>query len=480
MTRIALLLAVAAAGGTLGAACPPPGPVSENGSYGLEGHGLATRLGFMPDVWMGAPVLVGERTCPTLACRQDGCGERIPADGGIDACVEQTVTGATRIDACVTFDTPGSVVWQVVPVACQPEPDAGVPLEADRFLFQALAAGEVVAEQRASLEETAGGLLDGGVISVEPAPPTGFGAARPELRIVEGGQAPVTAMLRAVDDGRLVAVEGDSLVLEQVTPTPQSVRVLDQWFLEADPGASARLRLATGTTSFDVATVEGVPLADAVSMELIAFYWGAPSALGERAPLAVHALVRDATGRVLDGAPVEWTLVQGDLATNSLTVELVGQSDDEDPVRRGPWVAVWDGCRPPSWRAGTTSALLRARLGALTEDVRLTWTLPPNLDGTQGDWMGTPSTLPADDEGFTRDPMCPPFPACGCASTRPGAGASLPVAAGLLATLLAVMSCATHVRRRRRGPTATPSAPSRKPLQSQADRAGPTTPPTPT
>jgi hypothetical protein len=83
-------------GALLCAACDPGGPISEQGRYALTDHGLAVRIGFLDDRWRGEPVLVGERTCPTLDCLQEGCDELTPPDGGIAACVEQTVTGASR------------------------------------------------------------------------------------------------------------------------------------------------------------------------------------------------------------------------------------------------------------------------------------------------------------------------------------------------------------------------------------------------
>lgn len=424
----------------LGVACPGDGPVvSEQGRFLLEEPGLATRTGFLSDLWAGGPVLVGERTCPNLVCLQRDCDERAPEDGGAAACFEQTVTGATFAQGCVEFDAVGDVIWALEPIACQPLPDAGVPLESDRFVFRAVAAADVLAEEQPGLARVARDLLDAGSLVAEPALPAGFGEPRSEVAILEGGQEPVTAALLTIENQSLVAVAGNALALEEMAPAPQSVRVLDGWFLEADPGASATLRLVRATASFDVTTVEGVPLTDVASMSLVALYWSDPDNPGSRAPAAVHALVQDAAGRALDGAPVEWTLVQGEVATNSVYAQLsVMPGDEQGPLRRGPWLMIADLCRPPSWRAGAASALLRARLGALTRDVRLTWTQPPDRD-VGNTWFGMPSTSPARDRGFTRDPACPPFPACGCASTRADTRAPPAVAAGLLAALFALL-----------------------------------------
>ena len=427
-----------------GAICPAANPVSEEGAFVLEEHGMATSTGYLPSVWAYEPVLAGEVTCPTLVCNQQDCAERAPADGGVAACFAHTVTGATVVGGCLTFDAEGVAIWALEPIACQPDVDAGVPLVGDRFLFGVVGPEDVVPEQAPKVEALAEAfMVDGGVIA-EPATPADFAAPRDELFIVEGGLAPVSAALIDVESGARVAVEGDSLVLEDVAPTPASVRVQGEWLLEADPGATAALRLVTNTARFDVATIEGVPLSAAASMSLFAFYWTDDEHPGATAPAAVHALVHDAAGRVLDGAPVEWTLVQGDLAISDLYRELGGiGGDDGVTVRRGPWMLVADACRPPSQRVGTTTALLRARLGELEQDVRLTWTLVPDVEGTT-DWIGIPRTAATEDEGFTRDPACPPGPACGCASAPANAPAPL-LAAGAVVVLASV--CARAKRR---------------------------------
>ena len=311
----ALLGALVTLGALLGVACPPEDlPVSEQGEFMLEDHGLATRTGFLPAGWSGGPVLVGERTCPDLVCLLQDCNERAPEDGGVAACFSHSVSGASFADGCLDFDAPGEVIWALDAVACQPEPDAGVPLVGDRFVFRAVGPEAVVPVQAPQIEALAAAFLaDGGVIA-EPAAPADLAAPRDELCIVEGGRAPVSAVLLAVEDQAAVAVEGDSLVVEDVAPTPESVRVQDGWLLEADPGATASLRLLTNAASFDVARIEGVPLGEAASMSLFAYYWTSPDEPGATAPAAAQALVQDAQGRPLDGAPVEWTLVQGDLA----------------------------------------------------------------------------------------------------------------------------------------------------------------------
>lgn len=437
-TVAALFGALATMGALLGVACPQAEPVSEQGHFRLEDHDLATRTGFFADGWWGGPVLVGERTCPQLACQQQDCSERAPEDGGVAACFAQTVSGAAFAEGCLTFDTPGDVIWALEPVACQPAPDAGVPLVGDRFVFRALGPEAAVAQQGPRIEQLAVEMMaDGGVLA-DPAPPADLAAPRDELRIVEGGQAPVSATLTAVEVQDLVAVEGDSLVVEDIAPTPDSVRVRSGWLIEAEPGATAALRLVTRSASFDVASIEGVPVAEAASMSLFAFSWTSAESPGVTAPAAAHALVLDPRGRRLDGAPVEWTLVQGDLAVSNLYSVFADADDEDDRVRRGPWMTVFDGCRLPSTRAGTATALLRARLGELQQDLRFTWTLPPDQQGNGG-WLSMPPTTPEEDQGFTRDPACPPFPACGCASTRTGGRAPPLSAAGPVAALLAVL-----------------------------------------
>ncbi len=414
--------------------------MSEQGYFVLPEHGLATTTGAQAGDWSGGPVLVGEVTCPRLACLSQDCDARAPEDGGVAACFAHTVTGATLASGCLTFDTAGQVVWALEPIACQPDVDAGVALVGDRFVFQAVSAGDVVTERRLPMEELAAAFLaDGGVIAV-PEVPGDLAAPRDELRIVEGGFATPSAVLVAVESGAVVAVEGDSLVVEDVAPTPEAVRVSNGWLVDADPGATAMLRLQTNAASFDVASIQGVPLSAAASMTLYAFYWSSPDAPGSTAPAGVHALVRDGAGRPLDGAPVEWTLVQGDVALSDSLLGLAGGAAPEGNVHRAPWLLVSDACRPPSARVGTASALLRARLGDLQQDLWLTWTLVPDLD-RDNPWLGLPSTAAVDDEGFTRDPACLPAPACGCAAAQGTRRAPLTGACVLL-VLAALLACA--------------------------------------
>jgi len=440
MARVVMLLAAATA--LVGSSCPPDLPLSEQGSFMLEEHGMATISGYLPSGWTDEPVLSGELTCPTLVCQQQDCSERAPEDGGVAACFAHTVTGATMTDGCLDFDAAGDVVWALEPIACQPDVDAGVPLVGDRFLFRAVAQDAVVPEQAPQLPALAEAFMaDGGVIAV-PEPPADFAAPRDALYIVEGGAAPVSAALIEIASGAHVALEANSLVLEDVAPTPEAVRNLSGWVVAADPGATATLRLVTNRARFDVASIEGVPLAAAASLSLYAFYWTSPEQPGSTAPAAVHAIAHDAAGLPLDGAPVEWTLVQGDLAISDL-VGAFGGAAAEPPLHRGPWHLVADSCRPPSARAGTSTALLRARLGELSQDLRLTWTIARDLESS-GSWFGIPPTAPAEDDGFTRDAACPPGPACGCSSAARGARTSLLGAAALAAALLGVLARATR------------------------------------
>jgi hypothetical protein len=113
---------------------------------------------------------------------------------------------------------------------------------------------------------------------------------------------------------------------------------------------------------YPLADVVGVAEDEVVSLEVFPVY------LPEgylREPIGARAVARDADGNLLWGAPVRWSLDEGDLAYGTL-----------DQLLPGPdYVLLDDDCLPPE-QGGARRAVLRASLGAHTATATLRWRTP--------------------------------------------------------------------------------------------------------
>jgi MYXO-CTERM domain-containing protein len=371
-----------------------------------------------------AALLPGTVTCPEIVCAAD-CP---PTANALD-CFDVGATGsAVETGGCFTLGDPGAASWTFDPVPC-PANDEGYAPVADRLVFDVIDPAAVTAaplDVEALVESS---LSPGpGVFPSDWHQPLGepwrLAAGSPftfHATLVGPGGAPVGYTI-AQGGAQLGPFDGTS---PELTNVPGGVQVA----IEA--GATAQLRWGVGARSWPLVDVVGVPRADAASIQVVVAYLA--DANGVLAPAGARAIVRDGTGRLIWGMPVDWTLDDGVLAVGDPYVALPGPD----------YVTLLDRCVPPSQNHGDHAAVIRATAGGLTAVGTVAWTVP---DGA-----------PDSDEGFVASEACPHTPetpedsgsyftgayyggfyddigwGCGCTSGAGSPGVSLVVVAAAVA-----------------------------------------------
>jgi hypothetical protein len=119
-----------------------------------------------------------------------------------------------------------------------------------------------------------------------------------------------------------------------------------------------------------VAEVEATPVDHAASLAITVAYEPEREPEQWAAPYAARALVRDAEGHMMLGAPVVWSLVEGHLA-------MVPGGDGDVVVGPPEYLSLADACVAPPAAPQARRAILRAELGTLVDEVELEWTAFP-------------------------------------------------------------------------------------------------------
>ncbi|MFY0540252.1 hypothetical protein [Nannocystis pusilla] len=107
-----------------------------------------------------------------------------------------------------------------------------------------------------------------------------------------------------------------------------------------------------------VVEVVATPVEQAASLEIVAAF--------AHEPLGARAIVRDGEGRVIVGAPVTWSLVEGELALATV--------NEFTPPE---YTMIGDDCVPPPTAPESRRAVLRAQLGELSDELEIEWTAKP-------------------------------------------------------------------------------------------------------
>lgn len=377
-------------------------------SWDTEAEHYIVSDGGLAQLGSPGPILAGTEVCPTLTCRGDECPVFEDTDVAIDECVAWEFEGDVidEADGCFTLGTAGEAVWTIAPTDCAV---AGTLLE-DRVVFEVVDPAQVEAmlPQRGEelVEEAAAGGAIVGEVPMDWRQPTDE-----PWRIVAG--SPFGLYPRLVDDGARSVVwrAQDAAIVATVIAGDAPSLVYDRAdgvTLTLRAGAEASLALETGGAAFPLAEVVGVDVSEAASLTIFALVYDmAPSGTEATMPMGARAIVRDADGHLLFGAPVEWEVTGA--------VQSVFEQSEYTP---GPdYVSLGDTC-PAAWpRKITRAATLTATLGDLSATTRLEWS--PGVDPD--------AEIPAD-----VDPAC--RNACGCAST--GGGALAPAMAAVFALLL--------------------------------------------
>ncbi|PCC73288.1 hypothetical protein SAMN02745121_02984 [Nannocystis exedens] len=206
--------------------------------------------------------------------------------------------------------------------------------------------------------------------------------------------------------------------------TPRALAPADDdgsmWPMRVGPGETSTITLEVAGAVLPVVEVVATPVEQAASLEIVAVF--------DDSPFGARAIVRDGEGRAIVGAPVTWSLVEGELAFERV-----------DAYTPPEYTAIGDSCLPPPTAPEERRAVLRAQLGELRDELEIEWVASPPEETSDEPFEPHAAcqrgTGPAGDDGLGDR-------GCGCASGAGEAGA-----AGLAGSLLLLAGR----RRRTRG-----------------------------
>jgi hypothetical protein len=286
------------------------------------------------------------------------------------------------------------VAWTLDPVACDaPFPAGGDPV-ADQVALRVVDPSAVLGHLDPWAEDYARAHLDlvpSGVLTADALPPEG----EPWL-LLEGAEVYLYAQLLDAE-GTPVGWQGSQGSIE-VTGAAERLEVEGLpagWIaLRMAAGNEANLTLQVAGQTWPLGSLLGVSTEDIASLDVVVAF--APTEEGGQvhSPWAARALIRDAGGWPILGAPVAWEVLDGRLA--------IQPGPGTDTLLPGPDYAwVTDDCQRPSRTVGDRHALLQASFGGFNDIVELDWTMTEEMVG--------------DDEGWEPSEYCT-GPGCGCAS----------------------------------------------------------------
>lgn len=418
--------------GLLGAAClglaacdQPPDYVTAEGQIGLRLGELSGEIIQRPAEH--ADLVVGSTVCVEMQgwFTDDGREFHVRGEEEDDAWLRECFDlsagpGATIDDACMTLDAAGDSSIVMTAKACELTDDNGPELRDDRMPIVAHAIEDLVLTYEDPILRTIHLELDPGpAAEFSPAPERPAGEP---LRVVADGSYTVFPQpALAVDPARTVAFTGGTaralteFTLDGFVANPDGTAIID---LALDQNARIALDLPAGTLTGD--EIRGVDPALAVSMELVVGYQKCHDcASGYGAPSHAIAIVRDADGGRLFGAPVEFSID--------------GKAGDLSAAGAEGVVAFENVCTDAE--GDERSATLNASYGLLVASVALEYACPDEEDEVDG-W--DVETVDDDQEELDLDLF-----GCGCSTDDRGPGA-----AGLLAVVLGLAARRRRLPRR--------------------------------
>lgn len=350
MTRIPFLLLLAGCG---------PSFVSDKGELGFRSEDVVS----FGDGADPNPILSGSVICPTVTCEGDSC----PPLPRVDSCYDRHVSGAAtlRANGCIAFTGVGPAELRLTPQRepCDlpnytPMPDA-VQFNVIRSI--GVRGVAVQPEQVAMDAGFVGGLA-------EPLPADWLNPEGEAFHVVEGGRFMLSPRLVRGEEQQVAWTKSRATATFDDSSTRPLARAafVEDGRIEviAADSTDGTVSLRIGTRDFPVADIIGESRHAPESMEIVVAYW--PDLNGQTTPIAARAVLRDAKGDLLYGAPVTWRLRDGDLLLrDGVKAGLPGQD----------YVRLADVCR--SERDGEGRATLVASYGDLTDSVDLWWTTPP-------------------------------------------------------------------------------------------------------
>lgn len=349
-------------------ACDPL-ETSDEGQYGLS-VGLYGALGLDSH-----RVLVGSRF--ELAIKELLVEGEVDPDGGGLMCATSSATGSLtkvgNIEFLVESAGPGAVEFAPPIESCPANEDVLVELGPDSWSMVGVEADVATGRWIGSGDNAVM------VWNMSPGPagvfPETIGRPLDEARVAAEGRflliptlvdqsAGERAEIRWSDSEAFVTVPGhyqDLATYIDIGGERQTRNYLDG---SLNAGESVDSSITILATEFELPEVRAVPTEHITSLELVPIYY--PSDAVEREwgpPAGVLAITRDAEGRRILSAPVEWSVTRGRVAAFS-------QNFGDDVLELGD---CRDEPKQPQWRGAT----VEATLGDLVEVVELEWVALP-------------------------------------------------------------------------------------------------------
>lgn len=357
----------------------------------------------------GSRVVQGSRMCVEI---QGALLEDRWWAGEFDGCYGITLDGqAVDYGSCVGLDELGEALFEYTPLATCPFEDVAPLLVPDRYRLAVIASEDV---QRGRLEwwqeATAERLLDPGPRGSFPA--DWIPAADEALQLVPDVEVSFPVVLLDATGEHVAWDIGEGEVVETRNGELRSLAAIPDYpgYFSVGIGEGERSELAFVGFGVErpVAEVVATPATAAASLEIVVGYGQGVEPEPERwtEPYGARAIVRDGEGRVIFGAPVEWTLVEGHLVTGPLDPELGTPPE---------YLGISDACEPPPAAPQARRATLRAELGALVDEVELEWTALPDEEPSDEPFMPDPACQRGGEADGLDDG------GCGC-TTRPAGG----------------------------------------------------------
>ncbi len=305
------------------AACGEPVVESDEGQLQVHPEGLVQDVAGQAS----SPALAGDSACLSwVGWRLDPSEPWRPPglESDLSRCFELSLAGPATLtqapDTCLSFDAPGEAVLTLSPKPQCVLDDAPVSFAPDTLRIPILSADQVALRARVAPHLLAARALaddPGAVLVGAPSLPPEWGELPAVLRVPHGGGISITTGLVDPQDPDTFVMHEESLleISSDVASRRPWVDVDRQVStIQIDEGEQASFLARIGAASPEpFVTVVGTPPCQAASLDLIAVASQGETAQ-ELRPDYVQALVRDANGDLLYGAPIEWSDATGSLS----------------------------------------------------------------------------------------------------------------------------------------------------------------------
>jgi hypothetical protein len=382
----------------------------------------------------GSRALQGSRMC--LEVSGIVAGGEYHMISPFEACYAITHGGEPFEDGrCVDLDEPGEALFEYVPLASCPFEGVADLVVPDRYRLQVVAADGLRGRLEWWQEDAAERWLDPGPRGSFPA--DWVPRADEPLQLVPGVEVSLPVVIVDATDERVAWNLEEGRVYDSPDDGGSWAELVasseyPEYFpVVVGEGERRIVELRLPGQALAVAEVVATPADAAASIEIVVGYGPGVETEPERwlAPAGARAVVRDAEGRVVLGAPVRWTLVEGHLVMGPTYAELGTPPE---------YLGLADDCEPPPATAQLRHATLRAELGTLLMDeVELEWTALPEDEPSDDPFEPSTACQRGIDAGELQGR--------GCGCTTPGTGRAGWLAWGLL-VLGAMRACRRAVR----------------------------------